>query len=343
MSLPRPTTPRPTRTTVAGMRLLLTAVVIAVSLSIDLNALAVVALLFAIVVPFERLFPRHRQRLRRPAVATDLAYALSAPILQVLGTAGAILVSVLSLFWLPALVLRPAVEALPDGLRIALGILLFDLVSYWAHRFAHEIPAGWRFHKVHHSTEQLDWVSGFRGHPFDGLLLAPPIVFLLAAGFSAELSGVLAAVQFGLGLFLHANVRWRWRPLHRIVITPEFHHWHHSNEPDAHGTNYSVGLPLWDIIFGTYRVPADRRPRRYGIDEPMPTGMLAQLWEPLRDLPRPPAVARHPWRSTRLGWRWLRHTVAAMLAILAHPRRRRLGVVPTAGRAADAIQTAGVR
>ena len=138
------------------MRLLLTAVVIAVSLSIDLNALAVVALLFAIVVPFERLFPRHRQRLRRPAVATDLAYALSAPILQVLGTAGAILVSVLSLFWLPALVLRPAVEALPDGLRIALGILLFDLVSYWAHRFAHEIPAGWRFHKVHHSTEQLD-------------------------------------------------------------------------------------------------------------------------------------------------------------------------------------------
>ena len=50
------------------MRLFLTAVVIGISLSIDLNALAVVALLFAIVVPFERLFPRHRQRLRRPAL-----------------------------------------------------------------------------------------------------------------------------------------------------------------------------------------------------------------------------------------------------------------------------------
>ena len=183
------------------------------------------------------------------------------------------------------------------------------------------LPQGPPLHRAAGLGERVPWA------PFDGLLLAPPIVFLLAAGFSAELSGVLAAVQFGLGLFLHANVRWRWRPLHRIVITPEFHHWHHSNRPDAHGTNYSVGLPLWDIIFGTYRVPADRRPRRYGIDETMPTGMLAQLWEPLRDLPRPGGRAP-PWRSTRLGWRWLRHTVAAMLAILAHPRRRRLGVDP---------------
>jgi len=109
---------------------------------------------------------------------------------------------------------------------------------------------------VHHSTEQLDWVSGFRNHPFDGAIVAPPFFFLIAAGFDATFTGVLAVVQLVTGLFLHANVRWRWRPLHRIVITPEFHHWHHANETDAHNSNYSVFLPLWDIVFGTYYMPA---------------------------------------------------------------------------------------
>lgn len=324
------------------MRLLLTAVVIAVSLSIDLNALAVVALLFAIVVPFERLFPRHRQRLRRPAVGTDLAYALSAPILQVLGTAGAILVSVLSLFWLPALVLRPAVEALPDGVRIALGILLFDLVSYWAHRFAHEIPAGWRFHKVHHSTEQLDWVSGFRGHPFDGLLLAPPIVFLLAAGFSAELSGVLAAVSSDSACSCTptsggAGDRCTGSSSRRSSTT--------GTTPTSR-TPTAPTTPS-DCRCGTSSSAPTGCPRIAGHGGTASTSRCPRACSPSCGnhcaTCLAPAVARHPWRSTRLGWRWLRHTVAAMLAILAHPRRRRLGVVPTAGRAADAIQTAGVR
>ncbi len=29
---------------------------------------------------------------------------------------------------------------------------------------------------------------------------------------------------------------------------------------DAHHTNYSVFLPIWDILFGTYFMPSDRRP-----------------------------------------------------------------------------------
>ena len=72
---------------------------------------------------------------------------------------------------------------------------------------------------------------------------------------------MLAVVQIVTGLFLHANVRWRWRPLHRVVITPEFHHWHHADEAVADNSNYSVFLPVWDILFGTYLMPADRRPR----------------------------------------------------------------------------------
>ena len=186
--------------------------------------------LFVLVVPFEKLFPRHRQRVRRPAVGTDIAYALAQPLMVVAGTAVAVVVAVASLAWLPGLALRPLVSMLPSTPRLVLGVVLFDLVAYWAHRWSHEVPFLWRFHAVHHSTEHLDWISGFRSHPFDGALVAPPFIFLLAAGFSAEFAGALAIIQLVTGLFLHANVRWRLRPLQRVVATPEFHHWHHADE-----------------------------------------------------------------------------------------------------------------
>ena len=183
----------------------------------------------------------------------------------------------LSFTWLPGLLLRPLVVALPTALQGGFGLLLFDVGIYWTHRFSHEIPFMWRFHRIYYSTEQLDWVSGFRGDPFDGILAAPAFVFLVVAGFSAEFSGALLVVQIVTGLFLHANVRWRWRPLHKVVLTPEFYHWHHSNEADARSTNYSVFLPVWDIIFGTYFMPLDRRPMVYGIDGDVSEGIVAAL------------------------------------------------------------------
>lgn len=279
--------------------MVLAAAVLTGAVALDPSALGVVVILFVVVVPFERLFPRHRQPLRRPALGTDLAYGLLQPILGVAGLALGAVVAVASLAWLPGLALRPLVDALPSGPRLAVGVVLFDLVAYWVHRWSHEVPFLWRFHSVHHSTEHLDWVSGLRVHPFDGALLAPPFVFLIAAGFDAEVAGALAVVQVVVGLFLHANVRWRLRPLQRLVSTPEFHHWHHADEPDAHSTNYAALLPIWDVVFGTWFMPRHRRPSRYGVRPALPAGIVAQLRHPLRGLPGPRWVVRHPLRATR--------------------------------------------
>jgi sterol desaturase/sphingolipid hydroxylase (fatty acid hydroxylase superfamily) len=161
----------------------------------------------------------------------------------------------------------------------------------------------WRFHSVHHSTRHLDWISGFRNHPLDGVLLAPPFAFLLAAGVGAGTSGVLLVVQIVTGLFLHANVRWRWRPLQKFVITPEFHHWHHANEPDALNRNYAALLPVWDLMFRTFHCPADRRPTVYGVAQPVPTGIIAQLRVPLAGLVSRLRGLRHPRSAVRV----LRH------------------------------------
>jgi sterol desaturase/sphingolipid hydroxylase (fatty acid hydroxylase superfamily) len=270
--------------------------------------LATVALLLVVVVPFEKLFPRHRQPFLRPGLGTDLAWGLAQPALKVAGTAAGIVIALASLAWLPGLLLRPLVTRMPFEVRAVIAVVLFDALAYWGHRWSHQVEFLWRFHCVHHSSERMDWISGVRSHPFDGTVLAPPIVLLLAAGFGAKLTGGLALIQIITGLFLHANVRWRWRPLQRVVATPEFHHWHHSSEADALNTNFSAFLPIWDLLFGTFFMPGGgRRPEVYGTITPVPAGFFAQLLCPFRGLRNPVLALRHPiaeLRRTRAAlWR----------------------------------------
>jgi len=307
LSVPTPTGPPlgAPRRRATWARRIFALTLIGASVLMDTGALFIVPFVFVLVVPFEKMFPRHRQRIRRPELATDLGYAFAGTALNAVGLIIAIPVAVLSLAWLPGLLVRPLVSQMPAAVMPFLGLALFDLAIYWTHRWYHEVPILWRFHAIHHSTQRLDWVSGFRSHPLDGTLIAPAVVFLLAAGFTAEFTGVLAVVQIALGLFLHANVRWRLRPLHKIVITPEFHHWHHANEAGAINSNYSVFLPAWDLLFGTYFMPSDRRPQRYGVSEFIPDGMVGQLRHPFRDMPPVRSVGkhlvRHPIRSIKIG------------------------------------------
>lgn len=281
----------------AGRALL--GVVLAAVVAADPSPLRVVAGLFVLVVPFEKLFPRHRQPLRRAGLGTDLAYALAQPVLAAGGLVAGVAVGFLSLAWVPGLVLRPVVAVLGPAPRMVLGFLLFDLAAYWAHRWSHEVPFLWRFHMVHHSSRHLDWISGLRSHPFDGVLIGVPVAFLLGAGFTPQGAAAPAAVALVLGVFAHANVRWRWRPLQRVVQTPEMHHWHHADDPAAHNRNYAGFLPVWDLLFGTFYLPPDRRPAVYGVAEPLPAGMVGQLRHPLRSLPAPRWALVHPGRALR--------------------------------------------
>jgi sterol desaturase/sphingolipid hydroxylase (fatty acid hydroxylase superfamily) len=283
---------------------------IGLSMQIDSSIFTTIIILFVILAPFEKLYPREKgQKWRRPLVANDISFALMNPVLNVIGGTVFILIGGLSLFWLPGLALRPLVAMIPGWALPIVAFALFDFLGYWTHRWAHEVPFLWRFHAVHHSPEHMDWVSGFRIHPFDGILIGPAVLFVLAAGFDAELTGLLAVVQIVLGLFFHANVRVRWRRIDKVVANPEFHHWHHANEADAIGHNYAPSLPLWDLAFGTFFMPkhsSGRRPKNYGIDEYLPTTMVGQLSYPLRGARQYVSLWRHPIKATKLGVRGLR-------------------------------------
>lgn len=282
-----PPPPRPARHRRVGWRMfrwfhiVAIAVAIATSLIFGIGEAGGVVALFIILVPFEKMFRRHDQPIRRPGLRTDLTYAIVSPVLNVAGVVVGIGLALLTFpLFLPAFLLRPLVLGQPSWLLAVEAILLLDILIYWTHRLSHEVGFFWRFHAIHHSSEKMDWISGIRAHPFDGVIIVIPAVFLIVAGFQIEVVGIAAVIQAILGLTAHANIRWRLRPLHRIVMTPEFHHWHHSSHAEAIHTNYSVFLPLWDMVWGTYYMPADRRPQVYGQSENTPPSVPGQMLAP---------------------------------------------------------------
>jgi sterol desaturase/sphingolipid hydroxylase (fatty acid hydroxylase superfamily) len=90
----------------------------------------------------------------------------------------------------------------------------------------------------------------------------------------------------GLWAGLHANVRWRFGAIGRVLGTPDFHHWHHAWVESGRGHNFGTFTTLWDRLFGTFHLP-DERPVFYGTTDPVPRGYLAQLTTPLPTSSRP--------------------------------------------------------
>ena len=102
-------------------------------------------------------------------------------------------------------------------------------------------------------------------------------------GFSEPAVIAYVVIVVFQATFIHANVRWEFRPFRGLVATPCFHHWHHSTEREAADKNFAVHTPVWDRLFGTYFMP-DRWPSSYGLSggDPVPEGYFRQLIYPFR-------------------------------------------------------------
>jgi len=175
--------------------------------------------------------------------------------------------------------IRGWVAGLNFWVALLLIILVADTVQYWTHRGYHEVPLLWRLHAVHHSVKSMDWLAGSRQHILEllitrTLVLAPIYVF----GFSKEVIDAYIVVVGFQAVFNHANVSVRLGPLRYVIVTPNFHHWHHSQDDEAIDKNYAAHFAFIDYLFGT-AVKSDRAwPDRYGVTgDYVPNGFWKQV------------------------------------------------------------------
>ncbi|MDM4768065.1 sterol desaturase family protein [Pelomonas sp. SE-A7] len=178
--------------------------------------------------------------------------------------------------------LRGWIGQLNFGLALFLIILVADLVQYWIHRAYHQVPLLWRLHAVHHSIEHMDWLAGSRLHIIELILTRTLIlasIYLL--GFSKPVIDAYIVVVGFQAVFNHANVSVGLGPLRHLIVTPNFHHWHHAQDPEAVDRNYAAHFAFLDHLFGT-AVHSERQwPERYGvIGDYVPRGFLKQLLFP---------------------------------------------------------------
>jgi sterol desaturase/sphingolipid hydroxylase (fatty acid hydroxylase superfamily) len=240
--------------------------------------------LAAFFVPLERLFAlRKEQRICRANWRLDLVYTFVNGALIKLGIILVIIVASSIVGRVVPEGLRAAVAIQPFWVQLIEAVVSADLGFYAAHRLFHAVPFLWKFHAVHHSIEEMDWLAASRVHPLDQIVTkGASILPLLAFGFSEGVIAVYALVYLWHSHLLHSNLRIKFGPLKWVVASPEYHHWHHANEPEAYGKNYAGQLSILDKLFDTLHMPQGKRPAKFGTDEPPSSGYLSQLILPLR-------------------------------------------------------------
>jgi sterol desaturase/sphingolipid hydroxylase (fatty acid hydroxylase superfamily) len=147
-------------------------------------------------------------------------------------------------------------QSLNPFVGAGIGVLIYELFVYVWHRTMHRVHWIWRsFHQMHHSAERIDSFGAFYFSPLDtvGFTFLTTLSLTVVVGLGAQaVTYALYATTF-LAVFQHLNVRTpQW--LGYIVQRPESHSVHHGR--GVHQYNYS-DLPLFDILFGTFRNPKE--------------------------------------------------------------------------------------
>ena len=184
-------------------------------------------------------------------------------------------------------------QGVPWPVGLAIFWVVGDLITYWWHRLQHSNRFLWAFHSVHHSQEQLNLFTASRRHPVEQLMMIVLLYFFtfhLVLGIPTQGWLPLSAFVTTVVWIQHAQLDWRFGPLYRVFVSPRFHAFHHSVQPDHANANYGHLFSIWDYLFGT-AVREQPLPARYGL---MDGTDMAE------------SIKSHLITPFRLLWRWRR-------------------------------------
>jgi sterol desaturase/sphingolipid hydroxylase (fatty acid hydroxylase superfamily) len=172
---------------------------------------------------------------------------------------------------------------LPLWLQAAIFLGGSDFMMYWLHRMFHRAPL-WKYHAVHHSSEDVDWISAARFHPINIFLGSVGTdVVLLLAGISPNVLVLLGPFTIAHSAFVHANLNWTLGPFKYILAGPVFHRWHHTMPDRGGDKNFASTFPLLDVLFGTFYMPKNELPDVYGVaDRAFPLTFGGQMVYPFK-------------------------------------------------------------
>ncbi|RKF13710.1 sterol desaturase family protein [Alginatibacterium sediminis] len=252
------------------------------SLGVDWLILAFLGSI-VVFVSLEKLFPKYKDQLiMRPEWGVDLFYFCFNHL-----AISAILVfanyHVSHFDWAVSATLQQSIRDIPIWIQFVVIVLCADFVLYWEHRAYHEIQLLWPIHAVHHSIENIDWLAGSRGHFVqvfsERAMVMIPLYLLGVEQAALNIYVTFAALQ---AVLIHCNVGISFGPLKYILVTPQFHHWHHSSEKPAIDTNYSAHTIVFDRLFKTYHFPKQHWPADYGTTQRLPRTVVGQTLYPLK-------------------------------------------------------------
>ncbi|WP_115720382.1 sterol desaturase family protein [Gallaecimonas mangrovi] len=243
--------------------------------------LVILALVF---IPLERAFAKDpTQNILRKGWITDLKYFMFSHMgVQLISFFTVIPIQVF-LHQVTTWSFQLWVAAQPIWLQFIELLLVVDFGTYWIHRAMHEIPALWKIHAIHHSTEQMNWLASSRLHLFEILVnrFAGYLPIFVLGFAPSAVYAYLVFISFH-AIFIHANLRFRFPLLRWVLATPEYHHWHHSSEDEAIDKNYAGFLPLYDVLFGTLFMPKHLASRYGTVSDPVPDGIVGQFLYPFK-------------------------------------------------------------
>lgn len=153
---------------------------------------------------------------------------------------------------------------LPLVVQVIIILLLTDFLQYWVHRIFHH-PRLWKFHAVHHSAIHVDWLTSVRFHPLNFIVYSTLInVFVVSLGFSYQAFIILIPFNALFSALVHANLNWTYGPFKYVLASPVFHRWHHTYPHEGGNKNFAPNFPFFDLLFGTFYMPQDKKPELFG-------------------------------------------------------------------------------
>lgn len=193
--------------------------------------------------------------------------------------------------WTGIAILAPSLyQDWPFAATFLLAVAASDFVGYWRHRLMHTSVL-WPVHAVHHSDTAVTWTTLARFHPINRLItVALNAAVLTLLGMPPAITGLSAIVRHFHGYYVHADLGWRHGCLRHVLVSPVMHRWHHVREVEGYGSNFATIFSLFDLIFGTFHVPAGKVPD-LGVSEPaFPRSWFGQTIYPFRIWARRPGA-----------------------------------------------------